>query len=56
MNLVHVVRGKNTNNAVESSMNSALYGFWTAEKLMKKVRFVNKNIKMWTKNIENKGM
>ena len=37
-------------------INSRLHSFGTAEKLIEKVRFVNKNIKMWTKSIGNKGM
>lgn len=52
--LVALVRS--TNNAVESSLNRELYGNFIKWKFVKQVCFVNKNIKMRTRNAENKEM
>lgn len=53
---LHVIRGKNIRIAVESSLNRELYGNFIKWKFVKQVRFVNKNIKMRTRNAENKEM
>lgn len=51
-----MIRGKNIRIAVESSLNRESYGNFIKWKFVKQVRFVNKNIKMRTRNAENKGM
>ena len=56
MILAHVVPEKNIRIAVESSLNRELYGNFIKWKFVKQVRFVNKNIKMRTRNAENKEM
>jgi hypothetical protein len=53
---VLVVRAKSIKIAVESSLNRELYGNFIKWKFVKQVRFVNKNIKMRTRNAENKEM